>query len=144
MLTSSTPNKITWRTFRIFFFSVRGWGKGVAVRVDGRGVGFYRKSKRGRGGQRRWRGWGGAQALGACLPGWGGQFFFFGAEIVKLFQDLIRWVFQVGYLRSHWGCHVVSSPCMVVDDRCHVGCHSHHCCRCVAAASCGASFLDVP
>ena len=44
-------------------------------------------------------------------------------------------MFQDGVTLKSLGSQVVVvSPCMVVGDCCHVGCHSHHCCRSVAAS----------
>ena len=39
--------------------------------ADGRGVGFDWKSEGGRGGQRRWPGWGGGTGAGSMCGGWG-------------------------------------------------------------------------
>ena len=42
----------------------------------------------------------------------------------------------MGLIRSRWVVVIVSSPCMVVDARGQVGCHCHHCCRCVELPLC--------
>ena len=62
------------------------------------------------------------------------------AEIFAFVESRMLWrVFRDGVVLKSLGCRVIG-PCMVVGDRCHVGCHSHHCCRCSVAAS-GILFL---